>query len=48
MATAMCRKRLQIELVNLQKNPVEHITAMPHEKNILEWHYVIEGPKDSP
>lgn len=47
MATAVCRKRLQRELVALKKNPVEHMVAAPHEKNILEWHYVIEGPKDS-
>jgi len=48
MAHKTCRKRLQQELVALKRNPVEHIQALPHEKNILEWHYVIEGPKNSP
>ncbi len=48
MAQAICRKRLQMELVSLQKSPVEHITALPHDKNILEWHYVLEGPPGTP
>ena len=26
---------------------VENILAQPNENNILEWHYVIIGPKDS-
>jgi len=43
----VCGKRLQRELVALKKNPVEHVVAVPHEKSILEWHYVIEGPKGS-
>lgn len=32
----------------MQKKPVENIRAAPKETNILEWHYVIEGPKGSP
>merc|ERR1712137_687411 len=30
------------------KEPVPNIEACPRENNILEWHYVILGPKDSP
>jgi ubiquitin-protein ligase len=26
---------------------VENILAQPNENNILEWHYVIVGPKDT-
>jgi ubiquitin-conjugating enzyme E2 J2 len=47
MASKLCSKRLQKELIHLQKNPLENIEALPNEKNILEWHYVITGPKDS-
>jgi ubiquitin-conjugating enzyme E2 J2 len=43
----MCFKRLQKELVAIKKNPVEGISAAPNDANLLEWHYVIEGPKDS-
>lgn len=44
----VCLKRLQKELVAIQKNPVQSISTTPNESNLLEWHYVIEGPKDSP
>lgn len=27
---------------------MEHITAHPNPNNILEWHYVMEGPQDTP
>jgi ubiquitin-conjugating enzyme E2 J2 len=45
--TSVCFKRLQKELVAIQKNPVEHISTTPNENNLLEWHYVIEGPTGS-
>ena len=41
-------QRLRKELRDLKKNPVQNIQASPKENNILEWHYVIEGPKNSP
>ncbi len=44
MATARLRKKLK----SLQKAPVGNIRALPHESNILEWYYVIEGGKDTP
>ena len=48
MTDKVCLKRLQKEYLNIQKHPVDHIHAVPNEANLLEWHYVIEGPKDSP
>lgn len=42
-ASELSTKRLQKELRELQKKPMEHIRALPVESNILEWHYVIEG-----
>jgi ubiquitin-conjugating enzyme E2 J2 len=40
--------RLRKELIELRKKPIENIRAAPKESNILEWHYVIQGPKGSP
>ena len=34
--------------MNLCKNPVENIEAVPLDSNILDWHYVIKGVDDSP
>mmetsp|Transcript_49079 Transcript_49079/g.147804 ORF Transcript_49079/g.147804 Transcript_49079/m.147804 type:complete len:230 (-) Transcript_49079:225-914(-) len=50
MSNTMCTRRLTRELQSLQKNPLKNprITATPHESNILEWHYVIEGSKGTP
>jgi len=30
------------------KDPVPYITAQPLPSNILEWHYVVRGPENSP
>jgi len=48
MASPLATKRLQRELKALHKSPPENpkIVAMPNESNILEWHYVLEGPAD--
>lgn len=32
----------------LKQDPVPYIHAEFLPSNILEWHYIIEGPKDSP
>lgn len=45
--TSMATSRLRKEYKELKKKPVENIRAAPKETNILEWHYVIEGPKNS-
>ena len=44
----MASKRLRKEYIALQKKPLENIFAVPVEKNILEWHYVIRGTEDTP
>jgi len=48
MATKGAFKRLTKEYLNIMKNPPPFIIAKPLESNILEWHYVITGPPDSP
>ncbi|EPZ32994.1 UBC-like protein [Rozella allomycis CSF55] len=41
-------KRLQNELKMMINESPDFVTARPLENNILEWHYVIKGPKDTP
>ncbi|KAJ2156377.1 Ubiquitin-conjugating enzyme E2 6 [Coemansia sp. RSA 552] len=41
-------KRLGKEYLALKKSPPEFITARPLEKDILEWHFIIQGPPDTP
>ncbi|CAI5733955.1 unnamed protein product [Peronospora destructor] len=48
MASAMATKRLRKEYLAMQRKPVEYVQAVPLETNILEWHYVITGTKDTP
>ncbi|CAO3633133.1 unnamed protein product [Cunninghamella echinulata] len=48
MATKAAIRRLTKEYMELQKNPPPYILARPVENNILEWHYVIRGPPDTP
>ncbi|KAI8099112.1 ubiquitin-conjugating enzyme/RWD-like protein [Halteromyces radiatus] len=48
MATKAAFRRLTKEYMELQKNPPPYIVARPVENNILEWHYVIQGPPDTP
>ena len=37
----IARKRLQIDYLEMKKNPVSYITAEPLPSNILDWHYVV-------
>ncbi|KAI8636807.1 ubiquitin-conjugating enzyme/RWD-like protein [Parasitella parasitica] len=48
MATKGAYKRLTKEYMAIQKNPPPYITAKPLESNILDWHYVITGPPETP
>ncbi|RXK39012.1 ubiquitin-conjugating enzyme E2 J2 [Tremella mesenterica] len=48
MATKVAQKRLQKEYLNMQRSPPPFIWACPEEKNILDWHFIIRGPPDSP
>jgi len=48
MATKGAYKRLTKEYINIQKSPPAYLYARPLESNILEWHYVLKGPPDTP
>lgn len=48
MASKGAYKRLTKEYLSIQKQPIPYIVAKPLDGNILEWHYVITGPEDSP
>ncbi|RDA90914.1 hypothetical protein CP533_4442, partial [Ophiocordyceps camponoti-saundersi (nom. inval.)] len=36
------------EYMTISENPPPYIVAHPSESNILEWHYIITGPEDTP
>ncbi|OBZ66496.1 Ubiquitin-conjugating enzyme E2 6 [Grifola frondosa] len=48
MASKAAHKRLNKEYVAMQKEPPPFVWAVPDEKNILTWNYIIRGPPDSP
>jgi len=48
MASRSCNKRLTREYQTISQNPPEFIVAHPSESNILEWHYIITGPPNTP
>lgn len=45
--SAVALARLRKEYKRLLKEPVENIEAAPRPGNMLEWHYVVTGPKGS-
>lgn len=47
-ATPLALKRLKKELLMLRTNPEEGIYATYNERNILEWHFVIDGAPGTP
>ncbi|CAH7687863.1 ubiquitin-conjugating enzyme E2 J2 [Phakopsora pachyrhizi] len=48
MASKQAHKRLMKEHADLNKCPPPFIIARPKESDILEWHYIIRGPPDTP
>jgi len=40
--------RLKQDYMRLHQDPVPYIVAEPLPNNILEWHYVVQGPENSP
>lgn len=48
IAPITATSRLRNDYVRLMKDPVPYIVAEPLPSNILEWHYVVTGPPDSP
>ncbi|EFN57840.1 hypothetical protein CHLNCDRAFT_12197, partial [Chlorella variabilis] len=47
MGTKACINRLQKEYKAILKDPAPQITAHPAPNNLLDWHYLLEGPKGS-
>ncbi|ODQ77725.1 hypothetical protein BABINDRAFT_41045 [Babjeviella inositovora NRRL Y-12698] len=48
MASKQAHKRLTREYKLIVENPPQFIEARPNEDNILEWHYILLGPPDTP
>ncbi|KAL2128207.1 hypothetical protein VTI74DRAFT_9519 [Chaetomium olivicolor] len=48
MASRAAQNRLTREYKSITENPPAYITAHPSETNILEWHYIITGPENTP
>lgn len=48
MATKAAIMRLRKEFVRLQQDAVEGFEACPLESDILEWHYIVTGPPNTP
>ncbi|KAI1388104.1 ubiquitin-conjugating enzyme [Hypoxylon trugodes] len=48
MASKQASKRLAREYKSISENPPPYINAHPSDSNILEWHYIITGPEDTP
>ncbi|KAK3049390.1 Ubiquitin-conjugating enzyme E2 6 [Extremus antarcticus] len=48
MATRAAHKRLTREYASITANPPPFIAARPSEQNILEWHYILTGPPQTP
>ncbi|XP_017119269.1 ubiquitin-conjugating enzyme E2 J2 [Drosophila elegans] len=40
--------RMKQDYMRLKRDPLPYITAEPLPNNILEWHYCVKGPEDSP
>ncbi|KAI5961593.1 UBC6 [Candida pseudojiufengensis] len=48
MASRQSQRRLTKEYKAIQATPPPFITAKPNDENILEWHYIITGPTNTP
>ncbi|KAH9451756.1 hypothetical protein Pst134EA_025694 [Puccinia striiformis f. sp. tritici] len=48
MASKQAQKRLMKEHAEITKSPPPFTIARPKETNILEWHYILRGPPDTP
>jgi ubiquitin-conjugating enzyme E2 J2 len=40
--------RLRKDYLSIVRDPVPYIVATPSPANILEWHYAVRGPPESP
>lgn len=41
-------QRLKQDYIRIVKDPVPYVIAHPLPSNILEWHYIVRGPEDTP
>jgi len=48
MTSRTAVSRLKQDYIKIKKDPVPYIVAEPLPSNLLEWHYVVTGPDDSP
>lgn len=48
MVSRQAQRRLQQEYKTVGANPPPYIVAKPNDENILEWHYIITGPPNTP
>ena len=48
VAPITATSRLRNDYMRLKKDPVPYIVAEPNPSNILEWHYAVTGPPDTP
>jgi ubiquitin-conjugating enzyme E2 J2 len=48
MASTKAIIRLKKEYARIISDPIEYIEAVPLESNILEWNFIVTGPKDTP
>ncbi|CAD1811069.1 Ubiquitin-conjugating enzyme family protein [Candida parapsilosis] len=48
MASRQSQRRLTKEYKAIQLTPPPYITAKPNDENVLEWHYIITGPPNTP
>lgn len=47
MASKAALSRLRRELIKINQTPIPGILTTPLETNILEWHFVIDGPEET-
>nr|XP_039251954.1 ubiquitin-conjugating enzyme E2 J2-like [Styela clava] len=47
-APTTATQRLKQDYLRLKKDPIPYVTAEPLPSNILEWHYLVLGPNDTP
>jgi len=48
MASKGAERRLRKDYLLIKRSPIQNILAEPDPANILNWHYILIGPKDTP
>jgi len=48
MASKGAERRLRKDYLLIKRSPIPNILAEPDPANILNWHYILIGPKDTP